>query len=237
MSWFSNATDALGLTNHSGTKKAKQAYDKIQSAADATAAQNESDIESYGQTAEGLYGEGAANYDEALQNYLNGNTYTADDFSYDKTAEDFMDPYEQQKESQKTNQLNNSRASAGSYFSSDAADETADTMQQMQSDALEAAYDKLMTAKNEAREEYATNADTAYKEWQSQNDKLKSAVNIYGKDRDSLFAAGEDVLSQKINNRNANMQTTAAVTSGKASADLQDKGLMNGIIGVLSGAK
>lgn len=237
MSWFSTVTDALGLTNKEGTANANKAYDTIQKSSNETEAANQSDINEYLKNAESLYGEGASNYDEALQNYLNGENYTAEDFSYTKTANDFMDPYEQQKESETKGQLNNSRAASGSYFSSDAADEMANKMQDMQSTALDDAYDKLMTDKSEAREEYATNADMAYKEWESKNDKAKTAVDIYGNDRQNLFNANEDALSQTVNNRNANTQTTAAVTSGKVSADLQDKGLLNGIIGVLAGAK
>ena len=97
-SGFSNDWNAqeglneLGFSNTEAVKQGQQAYDDMAAKADAAYAQNEADLQRYYQTMADKYGDDEAKRREAIERYLNGEPVQVQDFSYDKSVEDFFDP-------------------------------------------------------------------------------------------------------------------------------------------------
>jgi hypothetical protein len=78
-----------------------------------------------------------------------------------------------------------------------------------------------MQDRQQAMAEWQANQDTGWKNWNAMQDRYKTAVDAYGRDRDALLSGQGDVLSNTISARNANLSTMSDLTQAKANAELQ----------------
>ena len=115
------AAGAVGnyMGNRAAADNAEDAYNRIQGMAEDTGAANQQDIQSYKNLVAQTYGQGAANYDAALQKFLNSPVYQNEGFSFSDDISNYMDPAANQRLDAALNAINNNAASNGSRFSSD----------------------------------------------------------------------------------------------------------------------
>lgn len=211
--WFGKNADA---------ERAAEAYDKIMEMSNQAMSTNQGNIDSYRNLISDTYGAGAANYGQALQNFLNSEVYQNQGFTYGdqpgQTIESFMDPAMNQRVDAAMNAINNSAASGGNRFSSDYINRVGSKQQSLASEEWEKAYNKLMQDRQMALNEYNINSQNNWNNYNAQQDRMKYGVDAYGRDRDAYIGGLGDAMSATIANRNANLQTQAEMLANKAQA-------------------
>lgn len=211
---------ALGnwLGNQDAAKRAEDAYDQIENLSKNATDANQTDINSWKSIVSQNYGQGAAMYPSALQDFLNSPVYQNEGFSYDKDLNQFMDPAANQRVQAAMDAINNSAAAGGNRFSSDFINRVGARQQAMASEEWEKAYNRLMQDRQNALNEYNINSQNAWNNYNAQNARKQYAVDAYGRDRDQYINGLGEAMSAGIANRNANLQTQAQAIAGTTNA-------------------
>ena len=211
---------ALGnyMGNNADANRASKAYDKITGLAKSAGAQNKADIKSYGNLINSMYGNEAAQYGNALANFLNSDVYQNEGFSYNGNVSDYMDPYANQRADAAMQAIANASASNGSRFSSDYISRVGAKQQALASEEWEKAYNKLMQDRQMALSEYNTNSQNAWNNYNATNARNQYAVDAYGNARNQYVSGLGDAMSAGVQNRNAVLQTQANAIAGSANA-------------------
>ena len=231
------AAGASALGNYMGNKadasRASEAYDKITGLAQSAGAQNESDIKSYGNLINNMYGNEASQYGNALANFLNSDVYQNEGFSYNGNVSDYMDPYANQRADAAMQAIANASASNGSRFSSDYISRVGAKQQALASEEWEKAYNKLMQDRQMALSEYNTNSQNAWNNYNATNARNQYKVDAYGNARNQYVSGLGDAMSAGVQNRNAVLQTQANAIAGKTNAQQGTSGwdLVSGLTG------
>ena len=231
------AAGASALGNYMGNKasadRASDAYNKITGLAQTAGGLNEGDIKSYGALINNTYGNGAQQYNSALQNFLNSPVYQNEGFTYEGSVDNFMDPAYNQRVDAAMSAINNSAASGGSRFSSDFINRVGAKQQALASEEWEKAYNRLMQDRQQQLSEYNANSQNAWNNYNANNVRNQYAVDAYGKDRDAYISGLGDALSASMANRNAVLQTQANAIAGNANAQQGTSGwdLLSGLSG------
>jgi len=211
---------ANAYSSYKDREAAADAYDKIQGLADEANSANQADIAAYKKYLQDTYGTGAASYQTALQKFLDSDVYQNDAFNYDKSVNDFMDPYANQRWQAEMDTINNASASGGNRFSSDYVNRVGARAQAHTSEEYEKAYNKLMQDRQAQLATWQANSQNGWNNYNATQDRLKSAVDVYGNDRNMLAQGIADTTMANMNNRNANLQTQASVMGGIANAQM-----------------
>ena len=221
------------MGNKSDAERAAEAYKRIQGLAESTGAANQADINSYKNLVAQTYGNGAANYNNALTNFLNSPVYQNEGFSYNNDVSQFMDPAANQRVDAAMQAIENSAASDGNRFSSDFINRVGAKQQAMASEEWEKAYNRLMQDRNSAMQEYQLNSNNAWNNYNATNSRNQYAVDAYGNDRNQYINGLSDAMSAGIANRNAVLNSQAQAISGTASAQQGTSGwdLLGGLAG------
>lgn len=226
------------ISNYMGKRedaaRAEEAYNRIQGLAEDVGAKNEGDINSWKNIVAQTYGQGAANYNTALQNFLNSPVYQNEAFGYDKNISQFMDPAANQRVQAAMDAINNSAAAGGNRFSSDFINRVGARQQAMASEEWEKAYNRLMQDKQMAMNEYTLNSNNAWNNYNAQNARGQYAVDAYGRDRDQYINGMGEAMGAGITNRTGVLNSQAQAISGTAAAQ-QGTGLWD-LAGGLAGA-
>lgn len=215
----------------------KDALEQIQKIAEQTSTANQGDINAYRNLVANTYGNGAAQYNTALANFLNSPVYQNKEFSYGdqpgQTIESFMDPAANQRVDAAMQAIENSAASGGNRFSSDFINRVGAKQQAMASEEWEKAYNRLMQDKNSAMQEYQLNSNNAWNNYNATNARKQYAVDAYGNDRNQYINGLSDAMSAGIQNRNALLNSQAQTISGMANANQGTSGwdLAGGLLG------
>ena len=219
--------------NKAQAENLEDAYDRIQGLSDAAVGANSRDIQAYRDMVERTYGKGANAYDQALQDFLNSEVYQNKDFSYGKDINEFLDPAMNQRVDAAMQAMNLSGANAGSMFSSDFANRMGAKQQSMASEEWEKAYQRLMQDRQVALNEYNTNSQNQWNNYNANQSRMKEAVNAYGSDRDRLFEGQGTALGADIQNRLGGLQTQAQTIMGAANAKQGTSGwdFLSGVAG------
>lgn len=229
------AAGALGsyMGNKSDAERAQEAYDKISGLATQTSNANQADINSYKNLIASTYGQGAANYNSALQNFLNSPVYQNEGFSYGGDINSFMDPAANQRVDAAMSAIENSAAGSGSRFSSDFINRVGAKQQALASEEWEKAYNRLMQDRQQALNEYNINSQNNWNNYNATNARNQYAVDAYGRDREAYTGGLGDAMSAGIANRNAVLQSQANAISGAANAQQGTSGwdLLSGLGG------
>lgn len=199
------------------------AYDDIMAKTNNVVGQNQTDIDAYKRMVSDTYGEGASKYNEALANFLNSPVYQNENFNYGGDINQFYDPYANQRVQAAMDAINASGANAGNRFSSDFISRVGAKQQAMASEEWEKAYQKLMQDRQMALQEYNTNSQNQWNNYNAQNSRNQAAVDAYGADREGMLQGLSDVTQATMNNRLGGLQTQAQTIMGKANAN-QDTG-------------
>lgn len=210
--------------SYANRRDARNAYNKMAEQAKQTNAANEADIAAYRQFIENQYGQGAANYSDAVQNFLNSEVYQNNGFSYTDengnpvTVESFYDPAANQRVAAAMDAINNSAATGGNRFSSDYINRVGAKQQALASEEWEKAYQRLMKDRQQQMSEWSANSQNAWNNYNAQQGRLQNAVDIYGADRSALSQGISDATMAGLNNRTANLQTQANLLGAKLNA-------------------
>ena len=221
------------MGNRAQSKNLQNAYNQIQNASDAAVAQNAQDIQAYKNFVGQMYGQGAANYDAALQNFLNSDVYQNGGFSYDGDVSQFMDPAANQRWEAEMSAINNAAASSGGRFSSDYLSRLGARAQAHTSEEWEKAYNRLMQDRQTALNEYNVNSQNNWNNYNANQARLQAAVNAYGGDRDKYYEGQGTALSAGIQNRLGGLNTQAQTLMGAANAQQGTSGwdFLSGLAG------
>lgn len=225
------------ISNYMGksadAERAEEAYNRIMGLAEATGNANQADIQAYKNLVAQTYGNGAANYNNALANFLNSPVYQNEAFSYDKDISQFMDPAANQRVDAAMQAIENSGATGGNRFSSDFINRVGAKQQALASEEWEKAYNRLMQDKNSAMQEYQLNSNNAWNNYNATNTRNQYAVDAYGKDRDAYIGGMSDAMSAGIQNRTGVLNSQAQAISGTAAAQQGTSGwdLLSGLAG------
>lgn len=229
------AASALGnyMGNRANAERASEAYDTISGLAANTETANNRDIAAYKNLVAQTYGQGNANYNTSLQNFLNSPVYQNKDFSFTDDVSNYMDPYANQRAAAAMQAIENSAASNGSRFSSSYLDRVGAKQQALASEEWEKAYNRLMQARNQALGEYNVNSQNNWNNYNATSDRAKYAVDAYGADRNAYVGGLGDAMSAGIANRTAALQSQAQTLAGAANAQKGTSGwdLMGGLGG------
>lgn len=218
--------------SYKNREAAAEAYDRIQGAADAAVNANAADIQSYKNLIASQYGQGAANYQDALAKFLNSDVYQNEGFTPTGSVEDFYDPYANQRVDAAMSAINQSAANGGNRFSSDFISRVGAKQQAMASEEWEKAYNKLMADRNQQLAIWQNNSQNAWNNYNATNERAKYAVDAYGNDRNQYVQGLGDATMAAMNNRLGGLQTMANVASGQANA-LQNQNAGGGIAAAL----
>ena len=230
------AAGAVGnyMGNREAADRASEAYDKIKGLAEGTSTANQADINSYKNLIAQTYGQGAANYSNALQNFLNSPVYQNKGFTYGNDINSFMDPAANQRVDAAMAAIENSAAGSGSRFSSDFINRVGARQQALASEEWEKAYNRLMQDRQQQLNEYNVNSQNAWNNYNAVNARNQYGVDAYGKDREAYTGGLGDALSAGIANRNAVLQSQANAIAGAANAQQGTSGW--DLLGGLGGA-
>lgn len=210
---------ASNLWNSSENRKAaEEAYDKIAKAANTAVTSNQADIDRYKNLVANQYGQGAANYQNALAQFLNSPVYQNEGFTYGGDISQFYDPAANQRVDAAMAAINDSAATGGNRFSSDYANRVGAKQQAMASEEWANAYQRLMQDRQQQLSEWQNNSQNNWNNYNAQQEKMKYGVDAYGKDRDAYTQGIGDATMATMNNRLGGLQTQANVAAGLANA-------------------
>lgn len=229
------AAGALGnyMGNQADAERAAEAYDRIQGLAQAAGTANQQDINAYKNLVAQTYGQGAANYQDALAKFLNSPVFQNEGFSYGGDISQFMDPAANQRVDAAMAAINNSAASNGSRFSSDFINRVGAKQQSLASEEWEKAYSKLQQARANQLAEWQANSQNNWNNYNAQTARDQYAVDAYGKDREGYIGGLSDAMSAGIANRTGLLNAQSQAIAGTANAQQGTSGwdLLSGLGG------
>ena len=229
------AAGALGnyMGNQADAERAEAAYNEIKGLARTAGTANEQDIQAYKNLVAQTYGQGAANYQQALQNFLNSPVYQNEGFSYGGDISQFMDPAANQRVDAAMTAINNSAASNGSRFSSDFINRVGAKQQSLASEEWEKAYNKLQQDRANQLAEWQANSQNNWNNYNAQTARDQYAVDAYGKDREGYIGGLSDAMSASIANRTGLLNAQSQAIAGTANAQQGTSGwdLLSGLGG------
>lgn len=216
--------DSLGFSNNKQINAAKSELDAVLDKANMVSSQNKHLYGDYYKQMQGMYGEGAASYADAVKNLADA-IGSREDFSYGKGVNEFLDPAREQRVAAATEAINNAASAGGNRFSSNYMDKLAAKQQALASEEWSKAYDRMMQDRAQQLQEWETG--------QQKIQNLGTLANIYQSDRNQLGNAIGDYYSNMASQNNADLQAYADVTGQKATLESQRNsgagGLLQGI--------
>lgn len=215
--------DTLGFGNSGATDRAKEELDAMLAQAQRTSVQNRGLVRDYYQQMNDIYGSGASKYSDAVAQLADA---IANQGNYDKTVNDFYDPYANQREQAAMNAINNSAAAGGNRFSSNYIDKLAAKQQALASEEWQKSYDRLMRDREAQMSQWRANADNERANAAAADERVKAAMDIYGQGSEKADQAFADLIAGLVGNSQAQTQTDMDAVSGKTDLGMnQEKGV------------
>lgn len=214
--------DFLGTSNTGAVNKGIRSLDEIKAYADKTGAANRGLYDDYFGQMQGLYGDNAAKYNDAVARLAEaiGNR---EDFEYKGDVNDFLDPAREQRVAAAIGAIENAGASGGNRFSSNYIDKVAAKQQALASEEWKAAYDRMQQERNQKLQEWQTG--------QQKIDNMGTLAGIYGGDRTALSEALGNYYSNMANQNNADLEVMSDIAQGKANLNASRSNGMGDFIG------
>ena len=214
--------DFLGTSNNSAVDKGIGSLDEIKAYADNIAAKNNALYGDYYGQMQGMYGDNAAKYNDAVNNLVEAISQRKD-FDYQGNVNEFMDPAANQRVAAAMGAINNASASGGNRFSSNYLDKVAAKQQALASEEWKSAYDRMMQERNQQLQEWQTG--------QQKINNLGSVASLYGNDRTALADAIGNYYGNMANQNNANLEVMSDIAQNKANLNASRSNGMGDIIG------
>lgn len=222
MSVLDKIGDWLGVSNTAAVDQGISSLDDIKAYADKTGAANRGLYDAYYGRMQGLYGDNAAKYNNAVARLAEA-IGSREDFEYQGDVNDFLDPAREQRVAAAMGAIENASASGGNRFSSNYLDKVAAKQQALASEEWKAAYDKLMQDRNQQLQKWQTG--------QQKIDNMGTLAGIYGGDRTALSEAIGNYYSNMANQNNADLEVMSDIQQGKANLNASRSNGMGDLIG------
>lgn len=228
---FDTVGDMLGLSNKDQVAAGQQTMDQLMAEAANVSKQNKALYGDYLNQMQGIYGQGASQYADAVKNLADaigegpetfGDTYTGN-------INDFYDKFANQRQQAAMNAMQNSGAAGGNRWSSDFMNGMAAKQQALASEEWQKAYDKLMKDRSQQLQEWQ--AGQASK--QNYLGNLGTVAQLYGNDRNQLADAYGNYYGNMASQNNADLQTNADLGMARSNLGMQQT---NGFGTLLQGA-
>lgn len=172
------------------------------------------------------YGDLAGKYADYLSNIENLKVYDPGQFSYSGDVNDFYSKAANQRIKQATDAITNSRANAGSMFSSDYLNELAAKQQALASEEWDKAYDRYMQDRSQSLGEFSTNANLGNQVYQNLMNKNTTLLGQAQNAQDNVSNAYTNYLQNLANQNNTDAQNYANYAQTVAGNNLSKKGLI-----------
>lgn len=199
--------ESFGFGNKSKVNAANAQLEENKKALENANTQNMGYINEYSNLMNSLYGTAPAQYQQALQKYMN-----AEPYKYGKEAKDFFSPAYEQRVKDATNAITKSNANAGNMFSSDYLNQINAKTQAMASEEWDKAYDRMQQDRANALQEYQVN-----------DNRLGNIASMLGNDTGKYADSMGNVYTNKINANNALTQGLTDLNTAIAQNNLQKK--------------
>ena len=222
MGFLDTLGDLLGTSNNKAVNQGIASLDEIKAYADDIAAKNNALYGDYYGQMQGMYGDNAAKYNDAVNNLVEAISQRKD-FEYKGDVNQFMDPAANQRVSAAMGAINNASASGGNRFSSNYLDKVAAKQQALASEEWKSAYDRMMQDRSQQLQEWQTG--------QQKINNLGSVASLYGNDRTALADAIGNYYGNMANQNNANLEVMSDIAQNKANLNASRTNGMGDIIG------
>lgn len=214
---FDYLGDLLGTSNSDQINAAQKTLDGILSRADSVSAQNRGLYDQYLGQMQGMYGDNAAKYNDAVARLADAIGQGPETFSYDKTAEDFFDPFRDQAAAQAMDAINAGASAGGNRFSSNYNDKVAAKQRALATESWKTAFDTMMRDRAQQMAEWQAGQGAK----QQYLGNLGTVAGLYGEDRKSLGDAIGNYYGNVANQNNADLEAYSDVTQNKANLSAQ----------------
>jgi hypothetical protein len=101
----------------------------------------------------------------------------------------------------------------------------------LQSEAWRDAYDMMMKDRATALQEYNTNSQNQWNNYNATTDRARYGVDAYGNDRASLMQGLSDATMAGMNNRTGVLQSQVNAITGLTNAQNKGSGVLSSILG------
>lgn len=216
--------DSLGLSNEKQIAAAQGVLNDVLDRASSVSSQNKGLYNDYYGQMQGMYGEGANQYSDAVKTLAQA-IEDRGDFTYDKDVNSFFDPAREQRVNRAMDAINASASAGGNRFSSNYIDKVAAKQQALASEEWQKAYDRMMQDRARQLAEWETG--------QRKIDNLGTLARIYQSDRNQLGNAIGDYYTAMANQNNADLQVYSDVAGNKANLESQRNNGVGGVLGTI----
>ena len=223
--------DVFGFGQDKRVAKANAALDDVYKKGQETSQQNKSLYNQYLNRVQGEYGDVANRYNDYLNAVENQEVYNPEEFSFDKSVDDYYSKFANQRQAQAMNAITNNAANAGGMFSSDYLNSMAAKQQALASEEADKAYDRYMQERGQSLNEFSTNANLQNQAYQNLANKYNNLLNIAAGAKDNVTNAYGNYISNLANQNNTDLQNYASVMQSKAANEASKKGLLGRIFG------
>lgn len=227
MNVFDSVGDMLGISNKGAVAAGQKSIDQLMAEASNVGQQNRQMYGNYLNQMQGIYGQGAGQYADAVNNLANAIGEGADSFNYTGNVNDFYDKFANQTMQASLNAMKN--MGGQNLFSSDFMNNLTNKQAALASSQWEKAYDKMMQDRQQQLQEWQAGQTSK----QNYLSNLGSLASLYGNDRNQLANAYGDYYSNMASQNNADLQTRADLTTARANLGMQAN---NGFGTLLGGA-
>lgn len=233
MNWLElfDPADGLGRQQDRRVNKANAAAKEALDVANSTSDNNRELYKQYLDKMNSTYGDLAGKYADYLSNIENQKVYDPGQFSYSGDVNDFYSKAANQRIKQATDAITNSRANAGSMFSSDYLNELAAKQQALASEEWDKAYDRYMQDRSQSLGEFSTNANLGNQVYQNIMNKNTALLGQAQNAQDNVSNAYTNYLQNLANQNNTDAQNYANYAQTVAGNNLSKKGLLGRALG------
>lgn len=216
--------DSLGLSNTKQVNQGMESLDQLLAEANQVGAANRGLYGDYLQQMQNTYGEGAANYSNAVQNLSNAIGEGYDTYNFTGNINDYYDKAANQRAQAAMRGIQNS---VGDRWSSDFMNQMAAKQQALASEEWSKAYDKMMQDRQQQLAEWQAGQNAK----QGYISNLGTMANLYGNDRNQLANAYGDYYGNMASQNNADLQTKADLTQAKTNLAMQQNSGAGALLG------
>lgn len=215
----------LGLSNKEQVEAGMDSLDNLLAEARNVSNQNKSLYGDYLSKMQGLYGDGAGQYTDAVNKLSQAIGGGPESFTYGGNVNDFYDKFAGQRQQAAMNTMRN--MGGQNLFSSDFMNNMAAKQQSLASEEWSKAYEKMLRDRQQQLAEWQA-GQTAK---QGYINNLGTVAGLYGNDRNQIANAMGDYYSNMASQNNADLQTRSDLTQAKTNLAMQGNSGMGTLLG------
>ena len=205
----------LGLSNKEQVQAGMDSLDNMLAEARNISNQNKSLYGDYLSKMQGMYGDGAGQYTDAVNRLSQAIGGEPESFTYGGNVNDFYDKFAGQRMQAATNAMRN--MGGQNLFSSDFMNNLTNKQAALNTEAWEKAYDKMMQDRQQQLNEWQAGQNSK----QGYINNLGTVAGLYGNDRNQIANAMGDYYSNMASQNNADLQTRADLTQARTNLGMQ----------------